>query len=407
MRWAGEGRGRGWVAGRARRTLAALAGAGALLGASPAAAQPGTRGEDRAADVEAAALAAGAVPHRHRGYPAVELTALVGRGVSGVTVRGTEARARAEGGLLVLRAGSPFVRHEAHLFQLANPPYMADGRFWVPLELFSGRHRGTPQLSGPEAGPAGEPGATAPSRRQGPWRVVIDAGHGGHDPGAVNRRTGAREKEITLGIARRVRDLLARRPGFEPILTREDDRFLRLAERSRLATSREADLFVSIHVNAQERGSTAYGFETYFLSQARTEESRRVAMRENSVLELEGDADPATLSALQYILASLEQNGNVQESSRFAGYVQNEMRRQVPGDDRGVKQAGFYVLMGATGSMPAVLVEAGFITNPRDERFLRSATGQEKIAYSLDRAIAAYFEEVDRRLQRLSAAGAE
>lgn len=376
----------------------------------------------RAPESEAAALGDGgarlAVSYE-RGFPAAELGALVGVVFSSTRILGAEASARLGAELLHFRAGSPFVRHGDAVFQLANAPYLARGHFWVPLELLSERHpiarARTAAGSGVAApmasvhpGSADAPAGTASvrSRRGGPWRVVIDAGHGGHDPGTVSRRTGAREKDITLAVALRLHDLLKRRSDLEPILTRADDRFLKLRERSRIATAKSADLFVSIHVNAQERGSSARGFETYFLSEARTEESKRVAMRENSVLELEGETAAGTIGTLQYILAGLEQNENVQESNRFAGFVQNELRREVESPDRGVKQAGFYVLMGATGTMPSVLVETGFITNPGDEKMLRSRTGVERIARSLDRAIGSYFEEVDRRLQRLSAAGA-
>jgi N-acetylmuramoyl-L-alanine amidase len=238
----------------------------------------------------------------------------------------------------------------------------------------------------------------APTRRSGPWRVAIDAGHGGHDPGTVSPRTGAREKDISLKLALLVAEELKSRGGIEPFLTREDDRFIRLEDRPKLAIAANADLFVSIHVNAQPRGSSASGFETYYLGQARSEMSRQVAMRENAVIELEGAGNRPNLDQLEFILAGLDRDVNLVESRRFAGYIQNGLRTALDSKDRGVKSNIFYVLL-TTGSMPAVLVETGYITNPTDERRLTDENTQRKIARALADTIETYFKDTGRRLQ--------
>ncbi|MFQ5746744.1 MAG: N-acetylmuramoyl-L-alanine amidase [Gemmatimonadota bacterium] len=383
------------------RTPARLTGFLVLLlaGAAPASAQavastPATGSRD---------AARGLAADRRHGYEAVPLGALGA---------GEEAGAASEPGLGHLRGrrlevsdGSPFVRYAGRVYQLANPVYRADGALWVPAEALA-RLPVTGGAPAPSSDPiiragrtdTGGPARPARSRHPGPWRVVVDAGHGGHDPGTVDRRTGAREKDITLAVARWLAEDLKRIPNVEPILTREDDRFIGLMDRSRVAIQRDADLFISIHVNAQKRGSSARGFETYFLSEARSERSREVALRENSAIELEGGDARSGLDQLQYILAGIDRDGNVEQSRRFAGYVQNGLRRKVASKDRGVRQAGFLVLVGATGSMPAVLVELGYITNRAEARMMASPAFQRDAAEALSTTIRSYFEETERRL---------
>lgn len=322
----------------------------------------------------------------HRGFPVVE-AARTPEAIGDAEVRGARLITSLGGERLELTAGSPFYRLGARVGQLANAPYQRDGEFWIPAELFEG---GT----GPVA--AGEGAGEAFPERSRPWRVTIDPGHGGRDPGAHGPR-GTREKEVVLAISRRIARRLSEHAGIEARLTRDDDTFIPLAERSRMAVEDSADLFVSVHANAN-RSRRPRGFETYFLSPARTEESRQVAMRENSAVEYEAENERPDMSDINYIWAANDQSLNVVEASYFAGRVQNELRGRVSAPDRGVKQAGFYVLMGASGVMPAVLVETGFLSNPVEERFLGSADGQEEIAAAVADAVVTYFQQREQRL---------
>jgi N-acetylmuramoyl-L-alanine amidase len=214
--------------------------------------------------------------------------------------------------------------------------------------------------------------------------VVIDAGHGGVDPGAVGAR-GTREKDVTLAIARAVARILEAPGDLEVRLTRDRDTLIALRDRPRLAngwrgaTATEARpaLFLSIHANAHADRS-ARGVETYFLSEALTEDARRVAAFENSSERF--DRPPAA-DALSFMLHDLRQNLHLRESSEWAGMLQARLAASHSGPDRGVKQAGFVVLDGAF--MPAVLVEIGFLSNPAEERMLADAAVQDRIAEEL------------------------
>ena len=208
----------------------------------------------------------------------------------------------------------------------------------------------------------------------------MDAGHGGHDPGAIGP-TRVREKDVTLAIARKLAHKL-REAGFEVVLTRNDDRFLALEERTALANAARGDLFVSVHANAHPRRIRA-GVETYFLNVTDDRYAARLAARENGVdLSVAGD--------LARILTDLDAKASAGESMRLARLVQRDVcggvRARV-GDvrDLGVKSALFYVLLGAR--MPAVLVETGFISNRAEERRLASARYQDEVAAGIARAV--------------------
>ena len=338
---------------------------------------------------------------RPAGFPAVRLSDLIGGFLTEATLAESGVAARLAGEPITLQVGSPFVRYGGTVYQLANPVTSDDGAHWVPSELLTHwwpvmrARRGT-SVAAASAGPPPSP------LSDGVWRVVIDPGHGGKDPGALGLR-GTREKDVVLGIARRLHARLEREPGVEPVLTRDDDVFVPLRERSRFAVEREGELFVSIHANVADDRRAA-GFETFFLSPARTERARRVAVRENAVMELEEGEKPPELGDIQFILAGLDRNVNMQESSRFAGYVQNSLRRYRDSADRGVKQAGFWVLLGALSRMPSVLVETGFISNGAEERVLRSERGQQRIADAIADAILEYRKYLER-YDRVSAAG--
>jgi N-acetylmuramoyl-L-alanine amidase len=232
------------------------------------------------------------------------------------------------------------------------------------------------------------PGSLTRSLALGVSRIVIDAGHGGKDPGARGYYSSAREKDITLSIAKKLAKKVKARLGCEVILTRDKDQFLTLEERTARANTENADLFVSIHVNAH-RNKNAYGTETYLLNLATDEESIRVAAMENAT-------STKNISDLQTILMELMQNAKINESSRLAGYVQSHMvghlsKKYSKVKDKGVKQAPFYVLLGA--QMPAILVETAFISNPRECKRLMDPSYQDRLCDGIVRGIEKYIHE--------------
>ncbi len=216
-------------------------------------------------------------------------------------------------------------------------------------------------------------------------RIIIDPGHGGKDPGAM--AFGLKEKDIVLKVARQTASILRSRYDYEVILTRDRDIFLPLEERTAIANTKKGDLFVSIHVNAHQKRSAA-GMETFYLNLATNTEAMRVAARENAT-------STHNISELQDILTDLMKNSRIQESSRLARYVQNNLVEGLQRDnyrvrDLGVKQAPFYVLIGA--EMPAVLAEISFITNPEEARLLRRDSYLRDVARQIAAGIAAYVE---------------
>jgi N-acetylmuramoyl-L-alanine amidase len=219
--------------------------------------------------------------------------------------------------------------------------------------------------------------------------IVVDPGHGGRDPGAVGAN-GSQEKDRTLEISLMVRDLLRiRLPELRIVLTRTSDEYVSLGSRTRMANRNRADLFVSIHCNAAENRS-AGGFETYFLSRARTDDARAVQMLENNVLELD-EVSTVPEDPLSFLLADMAQSIFQNQSSYLAGAIQSNFTQMFPGiRSRGVKRAGFYVLRGAY--MPAVLVEVGFISNPEEEQLLKSLDFRFKAAQAIVESIVEYAE---------------
>ena len=247
---------------------------------------------------------------------------------------------------------------------------------------------------------APEPGPRAPLAAPGPLRtLVLDAGHGGHDSGAVGP-AGLMEKELVLDVTRRVGNLVETHlPGIKVLLSRKGDSFVPLRERTSFANRERADLFVSIHANAH-REMASEGIETYFLSSEATDSAaRQVAAAENSVVKLEKPAARGSRAdVVKAILWDLAQSDFQQESSRLAEVVQDSMTQSLKMPNRGVKQAGFYVLGGA--AMPAILVEIGFVTNPKEERRLKESAYRDEIARAIFAGIAEYKQDLDRRAAR-------
>lgn len=229
--------------------------------------------------------------------------------------------------------------------------------------------------------------------------VVVDAGHGGVDPGAPVQVGSLREKDITLQVAMKVGDALRRR-GLKVIYTRTRDTLISRSDRGRIANQAAGDVFLSIHVNAANPGwkkpEAARGFETYFLGVAKTEDSRRVEEMEEESGRFETQPQGARKDPLDFILTDMLQNEHLRESSDLAEIVQRHLHRIHPGPNRGVKQAGFTVLVSAF--MPAVLVEIGFGTNAEEARFLASDTRQREMAEAIAEATREYLQRHERRV---------
>ncbi len=215
--------------------------------------------------------------------------------------------------------------------------------------------------------------------------IVLDAGHGGKDPGTMGRR-GTKEKDIALDITKRIGMLLEKNTKLKVIYTRREDVFVPLWKRTKIANESNGKMFLSIHVNANPN-KTAYGFETYLLRPGKTEDAIEVAYRENEVIKLEDRSKNKyrDLSGENLIIATMAQSIYMKESEELASIIQEEMAKKVKSKNRGVKQAGFHVLIDA--SMPNVLIEAGYLTNSNEERNLRKSSYRQTIANSIYRAI--------------------
>lgn len=222
--------------------------------------------------------------------------------------------------------------------------------------------------------------------------VVLDPGHGGHDPGAVGP-TGLYEKDIVLDIALKVREILLKEPAVEVSLTRDKDIFIPLEERTAIAMNMDADLFVSIHVNASPKRA-ARGIETYLLNWTNDEEAIRVAARENAItVKRMKERMQRYKNDLDIILSDLSRDFKRDESLKLANYVQNSLVTDIGSvykktANLGVKQAFFYVLVGA--SMPSILAEVSFISNPEEERMLSKESYRNMIANSIASGVRTY-----------------
>ncbi len=223
-------------------------------------------------------------------------------------------------------------------------------------------------------------------------KIVIDAGHGGFDPGCLGAHS--REKEVTLDIAFRLGELISRfHQDVEIIYTRtKNEQFVKLIDRARIANRASADLFISIHCNAYHKSSIK-GTETYTMGLSSSEDNLAVAMRENSIileeenyLESYDGFDPK--SPVSYILLANLQHAYQENSLMFATLIEDQFGQRKERTSRGVKQAGFLVL--AKTTMPSVLIEVGFLTNQEEEEFLNTELGKTKVAVDLYKAFRNY-----------------
>jgi len=235
-------------------------------------------------------------------------------------------------------------------------------------------------------------------------RIVIDPGHGGQDPGTVGSKS--YEKDITLSISLKLGDLIKNNfNDVDIVFTRKEDKFVALDERSKIANTSGANLFISVHCNANPSKSP-YGTESYVMGLHKSVDNLDVAMRENAVITYEEDYnskyegyDPKSTES--FIIFTLMQNTFLDHSLFLANYVQTEFRDLGQRHDRGVKQAGFLVLWKT--SMPSILIETGFLSNQREEAYLMSDAGQNNIANSIFRAFCDYKRVIDNRSTIISA----
>lgn len=387
-----------------------------------------------------------------RGYAAVPTSVLEGLGWNVVEDEGGLSVSAVDEIRVSMRVGSPFFRWEGVVLQLADAPYRAGARTFVPLQFLtdflprrlpglyeysgersllragdlsllaspehaararSGRADGAgfdvdpgggsasttggaaqaPSVTRTESGAAEEVRAAGPSPYDGVRVVVIDPGHGGADPGALGP-DGISEKTVALGIGRRVAAILREVPDLEVHMIREDDTFVDLWERGLIATEIKRErpgIFVSIHANSFPRRRQARGFETYFLSDARTEHERRVSAIENAPLSMNPNSmDDDEVGDLDFILRDLKNYDHAHWSENLAALVQEELGTFHPGPNRGVKQGVLAVLTNAL--MPSVLVEVGYLSNEAEARLLGGGDFHRDSARAIADAVLRFFE---------------
>lgn len=339
-----------------------------------------------------------------RGFPAVglrELAGALGYAWNGEAIEVDSRRVE-------FVPGSPFFHVGREVHQLASPPYRSGDALMLPVQWATEwlpanvPHRwryadarliaveSAPSRTASSAGPPATPG------RRSRWVVVIDPGHGGVDPGSIGPR-GTREKDVALGIARELAAALRNNGSIDVVLTRNTDTLIALADRPRIANLANGDLFISIHANAHKHRRSVSGFETYFLAVAQTEDAARVAQMENAAARYETGKSAKELDPITFMLRDLVQNAYLIESLRWAELVQGTLGGNLDAPNRGVKQAGFYVLVGT--NMPAVLVEVGYITNAQEEMLLRSQAYQRRVARALGHSIERYLAIYGDRLR--------
>jgi len=381
------------------------------------------------------------------GYATLDIAFFESLGWAVVEIDQAVALAGPDEVIVVLRVGSPYFLWGDEALQLVDAPLRDSGRTRVPVqllsdflprrlpelyafdgslftlraaspddwagggvtppELLSSRGTGTTAAEVDDAAPASasidpgaaqtEPGPTEAgderSDYDGTRVVIIDAGHGGGDPGTLGIG-GLREKDIALSISLIIADLLSREPGLEVHMTRDDDTFVPIWDRGQIATDIKGDrpgVFLSVHANSFPDRRAARGFETYFLSEARNDHERRVSAIENAPLSVEGDVvDPDEEPDLGFILRELRTLDHQHWSAMLAEMTQDEMARVHPGPNRGVKQGVLAVLTNAL--MPSVLVEVGYLSNPDEAPLMSDPDFHDQAARAIARSVLRFFE---------------
>jgi N-acetylmuramoyl-L-alanine amidase len=357
----------------------------------------------------------------------VLVKALRGTLITGTNLHFTLALPRVR---LDLIDGIPFAKRDSVTIPLSRAPQVRGGQLYLPFQFVSevlprygggysydfaqselrtyavAAERPTP----PPRTASSTPRATVlappppPVVRKAPSRkvVVIDAGHGGPDngmTGPIGTPAWFVEKDVVLSVAKKLSTTLRAR-GVDVLMTRTTDTLIALSDRGRIANSNRGDLFISIHVNAPgsrgAAGARERGFETYFLAEAKTEDSRRVQDMENESVKFETGANAPKGDPLSFIITDMAQNEHLRESSDLAQTIQQGLIEVHPGPNRGVQQANFAVLRGSY--MPAVLVELGFGTNQSEATFLSDQDNQRALARNIAESVIAYLARYESRV---------
>lgn len=276
-----------------------------------------------------------------------------------------------------------------------------------------------PKAPAPAASPKAPPTVAAPKEPEAPVTseeavpatvrkarkditVVIDAGHGGKDPGASGKTedgTVVKEKDVTLGVAKKLRDAL-KKAGFKVVMTRDEDRFEELKARAKIANKAKGDLFISLHCNAvPSRKEQVKGFRVYLLREAQSEKDKAIERRENAAIALESPRNKAKkgLSPIEWMQIEHQLNLYTKESERFSGLLVSNFQKSGPikKEHTGAGQAGFFVLVGAL--MPSVLIEMGYVSHPSEMVTLADRDHQERLAGQISRAVESFFTRKDGR----------
>lgn len=325
-----------------------------------------------------------------------------------------------------LRDQLPFATISGQFVPLAAAPFVVDGQLHVPFEVvaellprvasdrlryipgraelrFTGRPAPSSVALLPAAGVTEKRAApTRPGTRTHKRRIIVDAGHGGPDTGMhgpIGGRWTFYEKNITLSVAHKL-DTALRARGMAVTMTRTRDTLITLGDQGKIANEAHGDVFVSIHVNAANlawhKPADARGYETYFLAEAKTEDAKRVERMENESVHFETGSSSEKDDPLTLITMDMAQNEHLRESSDLAEIIQRRLGAVEEGPSRGVKQAGFMVLVRAY--MPAVLVEIGFGTNAEEARFISNPVKQRAIANAIANGVNEYLDNYERRL---------
>jgi len=293
-------------------------------------------------------------------------------------------------GRIILRAGSDRILVNDSEKKLSNPVVFSNSAVYVPESFV----RNTLVLI-MSARPAEKVPARAERKPSGKYSIrtiVLDAGHGGRDAGAVGRRLKLRERDLTLSMAKKIKSILEDN-GIKVIMTRSDNTFIPLQERSRIANSSGADLFVSIHVNAS-RSRSLNGFECYYLSEATDDNARALEAFENATLKTDEGTVLQHSSTLDKTLWDMTLTENRRESAALAGSICKSIENSLITRNRGIKTARFYVLKYTR--IPSVLVEAGYISNKFEELKFRDDSYADRMADVVARGILSYRDEYER-----------
>jgi len=291
---------------------------------------------------------------------------------------------------MTVRSGGDKALLNGEMVKMDRPALSSGNELFIPLSFLRSN-------LGPLIGYVPSPSPRMPTEAEGPKRftirsIVIDAGHGGNDPGAIGRRSHVKEKNLTLQLARKLKSILEAE-GIKVTMTRDSDIFIPLPMRSEIANKSGADLFVSVHINAS-RSRLMRGFECYYLSNATDDNARALEAFENSSLKMDEAASAQHSRPLDKTLWDMTLTENRLESAQLAGSICDSVDESLATGDRGIRTARFYVLKHT--NIPAVLVETGYLSNKYEELKLKDPEFLDRIAESVAQGILKYKREYER-----------